>query len=60
QLSQELILKLTTIFSTPQTLWRLFLNASTFQTKRLCVLIQTQVRFTQNVRAFKPKRKGVF
>ena len=43
-----------------KTLRRSFLNASAFQTKRLCVLIQTQVRFTQNVRAFKLKRKGVF
>ena len=35
-------------------------NASAFQTKRPCVWIETQGRFTENSFTFYFKRKGVF
>ena len=45
QLSQELIFKLTTIFSTPQTPKRFNQNVLTFWIKRTYVFFQTQRRF---------------
>lgn len=48
QLSQELIFKLTTIFSTLQNVLRLFSNVSTFGSKRKGVLFQTPLRFIVN------------
>ncbi|WP_415957019.1 hypothetical protein, partial [Phocaeicola plebeius] len=49
---QELIFKLTTIFSTLQTPLRLHQNTSTFELKRTYVLSKTPLRFKSNVKAF--------
>ncbi|WP_220445568.1 hypothetical protein, partial [Phocaeicola plebeius] len=35
-------------------------NASAFEVKRKYILLQTHLRFNQNVLAFSLKRKGVF
>ncbi|WP_304259046.1 hypothetical protein, partial [Phocaeicola plebeius] len=51
-LSQELIFKLTTIFSTLQTQGRFQLNASAFEVKRLYVLIKTYLHFSSNTSVF--------
>ncbi|WP_337558406.1 hypothetical protein, partial [Phocaeicola plebeius] len=58
-LCQELIFKLTTIFSTLQKGFDTFKNALTFETKRLCVSTKAPLRFNQNSLAFYLERKGV-
>lgn len=60
QLSQELIFKLTTIFSTFQTPKCFISNTFAFSPKRKYILLKTQVRFTSNALAFETKRTCVF
>ena len=55
-----LIINLSTKFSTPQSVFRLFQNASTFRRKLFDVLLKMHLRLEQNSLVFWIKRKYVF